>query len=738
MPEAQNIAYESNDALVSDLAPAPDMPVAGSLEHGDLIVDTLAECLTGRYFVVMDLATGTSRWSTTAVRELGLPGPIIENTASSWSEFVHPDDRAAWRAESARILGGERDRYFIQFRVRRAGGDYAICKCRGRRVDNPDGNPLFVGVITDRSQAEHSDPLTGLPNVERMADTIGRCAQEGTPTGLVGLKVGDLTTINATFGYECGDRVFSAFVRRLTAAVQGRAFLFRGRGPQIGLIAQGATKEDTEALTRLVIRLGEEPVEIDGRPHRVAIHAASLHYDKVEQQPFTVIEELGRCLRVAESRNKRALSAAQAAEKLEFSRVDRLTGLRSGQDFLAAARRLRKGDGTTRWCIASIDLGNLQIYNDWYGRDAGDLLISEVASILRDIELGGRAVAGYWGQDDFALMLELDEKALEAILDRVNNCVACHDASVGFKPSMGIYALVKDDPINVDTYAKALFANEGAKATQQNRVGYFRPADYQRDIDEHLLISGFQYALSQNQVTFAVQPQVDVETGRIVGAEALARWQREDGTCVSPADFIPALERNGFITTLDRHIWELAVRWQREVIDRGLAPVPVSVNVSRADIANIDIPTYLGKLLARYGIDPHLLRVEITETSFVESLDTVNDLVHKLLERGIRTHMDDFGSGMSSLGMLKEVDVHAIKFDREFLPRDPRDSEKGADILTSMLSMAKSIGLPVIVEGVESREQADFLAGCGPCTIQGFYYFRPMSPEELEKLLEKA
>ncbi len=723
------------DTSYDPLTPAP---VAGSLEQGDLIVDTLAECLVGRYFVVMDLETGKARWSTTAVRDLGLSGQVTEHTAIEWGSRIHPEDRPAYFKEAENIMAGGRDHFFIQFRAKRSDGSYTVCKCRGRRVENPGGHPLFVGVVTDRGQAERSDPTTGLPNVERMADAIGLCRDEGCPTGIVGLKVSGLTAVNATCGYEAGDRVFTAYVERLTRAVQGQAFAYRGRGPQIGLIAHNATDAETAALAQAAIRLGTLPINVDGHEHHVTVHAAYLHYNKIVSQPFTVIGELTRRLRVAESRDRHALSANEAAEKLELSRVDPLTGLRSGQDFLAAARRLREGDRCMQWCIASIDLGNLRIYNDWYGRDAGDLLIAEVASILRDVERQGNAVGGYWGQDDFTLMCELDEKALEAVLERVSKCVARHDASVGFMPSMGIYPLIKGDPINVDTYAKALFANQNAKVAYQNRIGFFRPAEYQRNVNEHLLISGFQYALSQNQVTFEVQPQVDSVTGKIVGAEALARWQREDGTWVSPAEFIPALERNGFITSLDRYIWQLAVRWQREVMDAGLVPVPVSVNISRTDIANFDIPAFMAKILAHYQVPASLIRAEITETSFVESAQSVNELVRALLSMGIETHMDDFGSGMSSLGMLKQVDVAAIKFDREFLSATPHEADKGADIMSSMLSMANQIGLSVIVEGVETREQVEFLATCGPCVIQGFYYHRPMPPQQLEELLDKA
>ncbi len=734
MTDKTGIPLESNDAQVDGVV-TPDMPIAGSLEYGDLIVDTLADCLIGRYFVVMDLVTGQARWSSSAVRELGLSGPIVDDTRQAIASRVHPEDLRAYLNEAATIQEGASDHFFIQFRAKRPDGSYTICKCRGKRLENPGGHPLFVGVITDRALAERSDPTTGLPDVERMADAINQCRDGGFPTGVVGLKVSGLTAINARDGYETGDRVFQAYVARLGRSVQGQAFCYRGRGPQIGLIAEGATEQDTSELCHRAILLGAQPVIIEGHTYHIEVHAAYLHYHRIVSQAFTVIGELTRRLRIAEQRDHNAMTAEEAAEKLELSRVDSLTGLRRSQDFLAAARRLRESDERTHWCLVSLDLGNLAIYNDWYGRDAGDLLIAEVAAILRDVETRYPVVAGYWGQDDFSLMAPLDQKAFERLLERASKCVARHDASVGFMPSMGIYPLVKDDLLNVDTYAKALFANQNAKVAYSNRIGFFRPAEYQRNVSEHLLISGFQYALSQNQVTFAVQPQVDIATGKIVGAEALARWQREDGSWISPNDFIPALERNGFVTTLDRYIWQLAVRWIRHLMDQGIEPVPVSVNVSRTDITNFDIPAFVSRILTHYEVPADFLRMEITETSFVESSESVNELVAALADMGVKTHMDDFGSGMSSLGMLKQVKVDAIKLDRTFLARNPQEADRGADIVASMLSMASQLQLPVVVEGVETKGQVDFLRAHGACIAQGFFYYRPMAPEKFEELV---
>ena len=243
---------------------------------------------------------------------------------------------------------------------------------------------------------------------------------------------------------------------------------------------------------------------------------------------------------------------------------------------------------------------------------------------------------------------------------------------------------------------------------------------------------------------------MDIRTGLVVGGEALARWRRPGGTSVSPAQFVPILERNGFIPMLDKFIWHSVIKWQSELIARGAAQVPISVNVSRMDITGFDVPAFRGRMLTHYRVSPSLIKAEVTETSFAQSREAVEDLASTLKSMGVAVYMDDFGSGMSSLGMLKGIDVDAIKFDREFLIHEVEENgqtaselaaeetaakERGGFIVDSMIVMAKNLDIPVIVEGAESEEQIAFLKAVGARYVQGFYYYRPMPPEAFERLV---
>lgn len=679
------------------------------------------------------------------MRDFGLPYDKMYGDVPDWIDHVHPEDRAGVLAEFRDITSGKKHHHEMEYRVRDAEGDYVVCKSRGFRLTGDDRRPaLFVGSLTNRNASECVDPATGIENVTGMLNLIGDCHLKGRGAGIVGIKVSGLSAVNATEGYAAGDGVFAAFIGRLEIAMRGKARIFRGRGPQIGLVKVGATHKETQELCEAVLRAAEEPLTYRGESYRIRAHVASLCFSKVVSQPFTVIGELTRRLRVAERRDK-AISADASEAAEELGRLDPLTGLRMGEDFIAAARRLRGHDCCMEWCVVALDTGDLAIFNEWHGTDAGEVLVGEIAGILQDVRgrlLGpGRLQpARPHGRGP----ARTDPGARDGGSGAPRRLCRFPSRHGRLSPAP------RGGEITVDVYAKALFAKQTAKHSYENRIGFFRPAAFKQRADEHELLAGFQYALGEGEITFDVQPQVDIRTGLVVGGEALARWRRPDRTSVSPAKFVPILERNGFIPMLDKFIWHSVIKWQPELAARGAAQVPISVNVSRMDITSFDVPAFLGRTLTHYGISLSLIKAEVTETSFAQSREAVEELASALKSMGIAIYMDDFGSGMSSLGMLKGIDVDAIKFDREFLihevaengqiaselaAEETADKERGGFIVDSMIVMAKNLDIPVIVEEAESEEQIAFLKAVGARYVQGFYYYRPMPPEAFERLV---
>jgi len=242
-------------------------------------------------------------------------------------------------------------------------------------------------------------------------------------------------------------------------------------------------------------------------------------------------------------------------------------------------------------------------------------------------------------------------------------------------------------------------------------------------------------AFKNDEITFYLQPQCRISSGKIVGVEALARWIKKDGTVISPAIFVPVLEKYGFIPDLDMYIWEKACKELRSWIDAGHLPVPVSLNVARADLFSIDVAKTIIDLADKYQLPHKLIKIEITESSYGEATDLVEKLVNKLRSNGFMVLMDDFGSGYSSLNMLSSLTIDAIKLDMNFLKFEGKDYEKAVHVLESVVNMAKVMALPIIVEGVEKKEHADFLESLGCRYIQGYYFYKPMPIEELKQLL---
>lgn len=243
-------------------------------------------------------------------------------------------------------------------------------------------------------------------------------------------------------------------------------------------------------------------------------------------------------------------------------------------------------------------------------------------------------------------------------------------------------------------------------------------------------------AFDNNEFCFYLQPKCNAETGAIVGAEALVRWNHPEYGLVSPGEFIPLLERESMVTRFDLFIWrsvcEMLSRWDGE----GRNLVPVSVNVSMTDIESIDVARVLGDLLDRFSIDARLLQVEITESAIAHNMDVVEETIRDLHARGIAVLMDDFGSAYSSLNMLKDINVDAIKLDMKFVDLNDDNAAKGLKIIESVIDMAYQLRLSIIAEGAQTAEQVSKLRELGCMYIQGYYFYRPLTVEKMEDLLE--
>lgn len=430
-------------------------------------------------------------------------------------------------------------------------------------------------------------------------------------------------------------------------------------------------------------------------------------------------------------RDGEAGSTGFARVSIEAPRIDAATGLLGKEAFFDEAAAYLRHSGARDVSIVCFDVDHFKLFNDLHGLDCGDELLRYL----------GRALALRFSPDEAQPLARLaaDTFALCATGIRPE-CVERILVDISSECPNGIDAIVRAGVYRIEDPAspvsimcdRAVIALRTVKGSYFDRVALYDPGMREALVLEREVVAGIESALREDRIELFLQPKCNIRTGKIVGAEALARWRHPERGIVAPGEFIPLIERNGLVRSLDLRVWEKTAAWIRGLIDEGVQPVPVSVNVSRADIYLVDVAAELHALVERYGIDPSLIEVEITESAYSERPDRIVAAFDELAERGFTVLMDDFGSGYSSLNMLKDINVDVLKIDMRFLDRDDRRSK---DIMESVIRMARWLDLPVIAEGVETREQVNFLLDVGCSYAQGYYYARPMEAAAFEALL---
>lgn len=424
---------------------------------------------------------------------------------------------------------------------------------------------------------------------------------------------------------------------------------------------------------------------------------------------------------------------AETSQILMLRERDQLTSLYNAATFYDKAEHLVVSHPELRYEAVSVDIEHFKIYNEWHGREAGDEILRALAAGLDAVanRLGG--VAGYLGSDDFMLVLPLGSVTEEVIEQQLKYPPFDSEDTIGFQPALGVCAIDTPDVSVVTACDHAMIAMNSVKGSYAKRVAWYRTSMAAEMEAEAKTLLEVKQSLRNREFTLHWQPQCSTRTGRIVGLEALVRWEHPERGLVMPGSFIPVLERNGFIASLDLFVWDEACRHIRSWLDRGGRAIPVSVNISRADLYAIDVVETIEELVTRYGLDRSLLELEITESAYVED-EKMADAVNRLKELGFTILMDDFGSGYSSLNMLKDINVDILKIDMGFLDRE-KDPQRGESILEAIVSMARLMDLRVIAEGAETAEQVEFLRSVGCDYAQGYYFHRPMDTETLEELL---
>lgn len=415
--------------------------------------------------------------------------------------------------------------------------------------------------------------------------------------------------------------------------------------------------------------------------------------------------------------------------------TDSLTGLLRYGPFFEKARLFLEQRPQEPFFMIAIDIEHFKLYNEWYGEDEGDRFLIKISEYLRMMEATRDTIAGYMGGDDFVIIQPQDSELLHQLEQEINGYARQFGGNAGFLPAFGIYC-IEDRHLTVSTmYDRAIIALNSVKGNYAKRVGWYDPGMKRKMENDQVLLSEIQRALENKEFIFYAQPQCNMLTGKIIGMESLVRWEHPTRGMISPGEFIPLLEQNGFITHLDVYIWEMVCKQLSKWIKAGIKPIPISVNMSRMDLYGINVVETFKGLIEEYEIDPKYLEIEITESAYAEDYDLIRKVVEDLRRAGFPVFMDDFGSGYSSLNMLKDVNVDVIKIDTKFLDMNESSIKRGMGILETIVRMARVMQFKVVAEGIEEKEQADFLINIGCIYGQGYYYYKPMTVTEVEALL---
>lgn len=421
----------------------------------------------------------------------------------------------------------------------------------------------------------------------------------------------------------------------------------------------------------------------------------------------------------------------EAEELYRLTLAQCITNDRSPSMFIRVANEVMRKDMDKKYALIQFDVAKFKTINEMYGESFGDEILNYFLESLKVVcnpdQLYVRLSA-----DVFMILTayENDEDIL-SFVDLVNQSLLNYK-NVAYRLVFGVCKIENMDVPLRKFGDRAALARQSIKGNALEYVKFFEEGMKSSVLNNKYVEDHMEKALANHEFVMYLQPKYSIEKNIIVGAEGLVRWFQKDKGLIQPDQFIPIFEKNGFIKKMDAYIWEVACKTIRKWIDQGVTPVPISVNVSRVHLSSGAFITILNNLVEQYRIPKSLLEIEITETS--DNTDDMMEHIMTLKENGYVLLMDDFGSGYSSLNTLKDTQFDVLKIDRGFL-QDFIDSDRGQKIVAHTISMTRAIGMDLVAEGVETKEQADFLFGCGCDTAQGYYYAKPMPIEEFEKLL---
>ena len=390
--------------------------------------------------------------------------------------------------------------------------------------------------------------------------------------------------------------------------------------------------------------------------------------------------------------------------------------------------------------LVIFDILKFKVINDMLGYEQGDKILQNASRVLKSWLNEGEHVCRSTA-DNFVLLLSRSERRhlrgrLAKILAAIRRDCAVEGSCMKVEGAFGVYELEENVPFYI-ALDRARLALANAKKSPKDPIQFYAEKDRHRIVQERQLENSMEQALEDGSFALMLQPKYNFQTGKMEGAEALVRWNQAEKGIIRPDDFIPLFERNGFILKLDMFILEQAVKFLAKWRSNGKQQVPVAVNFSRLHLNDSRYIPQMTQIVDAYDVPRALIEVELTESVILNNRELAQNVIRGLHNKGFSVAMDDFGSGYSSLNVLKSLQFDSIKLDKEFLS-GCEQNPTARKVVQGAVEMIKAVGAKVIAEGVETKEQADFLRDTGCDLAQGYFFSRPIFEEEFEKLLHPA
>ncbi|MFR0880476.1 MAG: EAL domain-containing protein [Oscillospiraceae bacterium] len=453
---------------------------------------------------------------------------------------------------------------------------------------------------------------------------------------------------------------------------------------------------------------------------------------------FSAVYDAGGsvCCVIATAKPFDEISGGSASDGKLNEQYDKLTGLYDGVTFCRMVKNAVAEDNEKKYALILFDIEKFKIVNELYGFDFADEVLEFIAFNMRNIFKETGAVICHFMSDFFGIFTEYDsEEDLIEMVKQISSKTSLYK-NVPVSLSFGIHK-IRDRSLSPRLICD--YANMAKKTVKGNRIvnyAFYTEKIKNRILEDKYIENEMEYALKNGQFSMYLQPKYNISTSEIIGAEALVRWVHPKKGLIMPDKFIPLFEKNGFIVNLDKYIWEQACIEIRKWIDSGQTPVPISVNVSRVNVGNPKLIEILDSLVEKYKIDKKYLELEITETVYYDDQNHLIETLNQLKKADYTLLMDDFGSGFSSLNMLKNTPFDILKIDRNFL-NETMVTDKGKKIILHTISLSNDIGINTVAEGVETKEQAEYLLECGCNVAQGYYYSKPVELNVFDEMFHK-